>query len=134
MHIIPNRDWKIHKLLTHYLLKNLKDRKNKGRKHIPLGKDLHHRCPDTKIMCKSCPDSIHSLLNIVPLDHDFHINNKFFMSKTKEQLEREQAFLTSTGKNEFGRHWRDKYYITDKKKQIHKKMNDFVNGRTGHIW
>lgn len=130
MNNVPNREWKISYLRIHFLCHR------KGISYIAIGDELHHRCPDTKHMRANCRDAVHSMLNLVPLNHDFHIANKSFMGQKQERLERIQKFLSSTGKHGYiGEHWTDKYYMpAPGQKSIHWMMRDFINGKRKKIW
>jgi len=55
--------------------------------------DLHHRCSDTKNNCKKFPLFIHSLLNLIPLHHGFHMNNKSWKCINTYQASKYEAFL-----------------------------------------
>ena len=73
------------------------------------GQDLHHaRMPNTKTNRKLYPLVIHSMLNLMYVNHDYHLQNgRFGQRKGYLWAEKAQAFL---------------------EKNSHKNIRAFVNG------
>ena len=55
--------------------------------------DMHHRCSDSDINIGKYPLFIHSILNILPLFHSFHLENHSFWSITDEEAAAKEKFL-----------------------------------------
>ena len=55
--------------------------------------DLHHRMPDSDINRAKYPLFIHSLFNLLPLYHDFHMDNHSFRSIQDAEAEQKERYL-----------------------------------------
>ncbi|MHB8096067.1 MAG: hypothetical protein ACYDEI_00215 [Erysipelotrichaceae bacterium] len=139
--------------------------KRQGYKCADCGKykdiklDLCHNLSRTQKNIDACPDFIDSMLNLFVMHNNENVNRvkpkdhrgRIRKQITREQAERYQAFLTSTGIDEFGLHWNrynylfykvdghitkswHPYYPDTNKKPIHEKMRLFVNGYTKKLF
>ena len=108
MNKLPNRKEKINYLIDKFGY-GCPMAKEKGL--VASVSDPHHRCHDTKWRVKKFPLFIHSILNIVMVNHGHHMSRPSWGKITDYQAERYERFL-----------------------ELHPKASIFVNNPEGELF